>query len=148
MKKKRQEPFWKTKPMDLMSADEWESLCDSCGICCLEKEENEDTGMIEITPVACAFLDTTTCRCMIYPERLSLNPECIELTPQTIKDISWLPETCAYRCLSEGRDLPWWHPLVSGDPETVHQAGISVRGKVLSGRYVHPDDILNRPPEA
>lgn len=147
MNKKKQEPFWKTKPLNRMSPEEWESLCDGCGICCLEKKENEDTGVIVTTSVACAFLDTNTCQCMIYHERLKLNPECIDLKPRTIKRTNWLPETCAYRCVAEGRELPWWHPLVSGDPKTVHQAGISVRGKVLSGRYVHPDEIINRRPE-
>ena len=138
MNKKEREPFWKTKPLNRMTPDEWESLCDGCGICCLEKEEDEDTGVIETTSVACAFLDTNTCQCTIYHERLRLNPECIDLKPKTIKRTTWLPE---------GRELPWWHPLASGDPKTVHQAGISVRGKVLSGRHVHPDEIINRRPE-
>ena len=139
----KKEPFWKVKPLNRMTSDEWESLCDGCGICCLEKEEDEDTGKIETTSVSCSFLDIDTCHCMIYHERLSLNPECLSLTPETIKDLNWLPMTCAYRCVAEGRDLEWWHPLVSGDPETVHRAGVSIRGKVVSGSHVHPDEIIN-----
>ncbi len=139
--KKEKGPFWKTKSLNRMTSDEWESLCDGCGMCCLEKEEDEDTGEIETTSVSCAFLDTNTCHCTIYHERLKLNPECIPLTPETIKDLTWLPRTCAYLRVAEGRDLEWWHPLVSGDPETVHRAGVSIRGKVVSGSHVHPDEI-------
>jgi uncharacterized cysteine cluster protein YcgN (CxxCxxCC family) len=123
------EPFWRTKSLDEMSPAEWESLCDGCGRCCLNKLEDYDTGEIAWTDVACRLLDGTTCRCTNYPERQAEVPDCIQLTPESVRRLTWLPPTCAYRLVEEGRDLYWWHPLVSGDPETVHQAGVSVRGK-------------------
>lgn len=134
-------PFWKIKSLKAMTSHEWESLCDGCGICCLEKIEDQDTGKILRTAVSCEYLDTGSCRCRIYEDRLWMNTECIRLSPANINDLEWLPDTCAYRCLAEGRELPWWHPLVSGNPDTVHQADISVRGKVVSGRYVKPADL-------
>ena len=124
-----------------MTPQEWESLCDGCGICCLEKVENVDTGAIELMPLSCEFLDIVDCRCMIYEDRFLVNPHCIKLSPGNIEKITWLPETCAYRSVAEGRELGWWHPLVSGNFHTVHEAGISVRDKVLSGRYIHPQDF-------
>lgn len=127
-----------------MTEEEWESLCDGCGICCLQKIEDEETGRIKLTPVSCDFLDTVNCRCLVYEDRFLINPDCVRLSPDKAGSIEWLPITCAYRCLAEGRKLKWWHPLVSGDPGTVHQAGISVRDKVLPGQYVHPKDILNQ----
>ena len=136
------DPFWKAKNLEEMTREEWESLCDGCALCCLEKKEDEDTGRITFTAVPCEFLDTVTCRCLIYDYRTHINPECVELSPDNVTQISRLPYTCAYRCLAEGRELEWWHPLVSGDPETVHQAGISVRDKVLPGKQVHPEDSL------
>lgn len=125
-----QEPFWKTKPLDAMSPEEWESLCDGCGKCCLAKLEEEDTGDIYWTSVSCRLFDPRTCRCSDYENRLATVADCIRLTPDKVRSLSWLPATCAYRLLNEGRDLEWWHPLVSGDRETVHQAGISIRGRV------------------
>jgi uncharacterized cysteine cluster protein YcgN (CxxCxxCC family) len=139
--KTKQSPFWKSKPLEEMTQDEWESLCDGCGICCLQKIEDDETGEIQLTSVACAFLDTMSCRCRIYEVRLSSNPECIGLVAGKVQDITWLPETCAYRLLAEGRDLEWWHPLVSGEPSTVHEAGISIRNRVISGRFIHPEDF-------
>jgi uncharacterized cysteine cluster protein YcgN (CxxCxxCC family) len=138
----KKSPFWKTKSLHEMTRDEWESLCDSCGICCLEKVEDEETGVIKLTPVSCEFLDTVTCRCLVYEDRFHLNRECLELSADKLKQMAWLPNTCAYKSLSEGRELEWWHPLVSGDPNTVHEARISVRDRVLPGEYVHPEDIL------
>jgi len=135
-------PFWKTKSLQEMTRDEWESLCDRCGICCLEKVEDEETGKIKLTSVACEFLDTVTCHCLIYGDRFYLNPDCVALSADKLKHIEWLPHTCAYKNLSEGRELEGWHPLVSGDPNTVHEAGISVRDRVVPGQYVHPEDIL------
>jgi len=122
-------PFWKRKSLADMTAQEWESLCDGCGKCCLNKLEDADTGEVALTRVACRLFDDATCRCGQYEIRKTLVPECIQLTPEGMKDVAYfMPETCAYRLLHEGKDLYWWHPLVSGDPETVHQAGISARG--------------------
>jgi uncharacterized cysteine cluster protein YcgN (CxxCxxCC family) len=124
-------PFWKRLSLEQMSAGEWESLCDGCASCCLNKLEDEDTGEIAWTAIRCRLLEADTCRCSDYQHRSQHVPDCIQLTPQNARTISWLPPTCAYRLIAEGRDLYWWHPLVSGDPETVHQAGISVRGHIV-----------------
>lgn len=134
-------PFWQNKPLEKMNAEQWESLCDGCGICCLEKLEDTETGEVEYTAVACRHLDTGSCRCRIYERRHELNTDCIEMRAETIKSLHWLPNTCAYRCLAEGRDLPSWHPLVSGNPQSVYRAGVSVRDRALSALYVHPDDL-------
>ena len=123
-------PFWRAKPLEAMSPEEWESLCDGCGRCCLVKLEDEDTGEIAYTDVGCTLLDGDSCRCRDYPDRQARVPDCVRLTPQTVRGLSWLPPTCAYRLVAEGRDLYWWHPLVSGDPASVHAAGMSVRGRV------------------
>ena len=144
MMNKNQDPFWKTKSLKEMTRDEWESLCDGCGICCLEKIEDRETGKIVLTSVSCQFLDTVNCRCMVYADRKLVNPDCMELSPDRLKHIQWLPDTCAYGCLAEGRELKRWHPLVSGAPNTVHQAGISVRDKVVPGQNVHPDDFIGQ----
>ncbi|WP_341989949.1 YcgN family cysteine cluster protein [Azorhizobium sp. AG788] len=122
-------PFWRTTPLALMSSEQWESLCDGCGRCCLVKLEDEDTGQVAYTDVACRLLDGQSCRCTDYPNRQEKVPDCVRLTPEAVHDLAWLPPTCAYRLLDEGKDLPWWHPLVSGDPATVTQAGISVAGR-------------------
>jgi uncharacterized cysteine cluster protein YcgN (CxxCxxCC family) len=135
------DPFWRTKRLEEMSPAEWESLCDGCGRCCLNKLEDWDTGAIAWTDVACRLLDGQTCRCIDYPNRREAVPECIPLTPQTVRMLTWLPPTCAYRLVSEGRDLYWWHPLVSGDAETVHDAGVSVRGRTISEADI-PEEAL------
>jgi uncharacterized cysteine cluster protein YcgN (CxxCxxCC family) len=131
------DPFWRTKTLGEMTLAEWESLCDGCGRCCLVKLEEDppdgterENPSIYFTDVGCRLLDGDTCRCKDYPNRQGLVPDCVRLTPEVVGEIGWLPPTCAYRLLDEGRDLYWWHPLVSGDPETVHQAGISIRGRV------------------
>ncbi len=124
-----------------MAPDEWESLCDHWGICYLQKVEDEKTGGIKLVGVSCEFFDTTTCGCLVYEDRLNINPDCVVLTPDNIRQIKWLPDTCAYRRLAEGKGLEWWHPLISGDPNTVDQAGISARDKVVNQKYVHPEDI-------
>jgi len=124
-------PFWKTKTLAEMSRPEWESLCDGCGRCCTVKFIDEDTGAIEFTDVACRLLDAKTCRCSNYAKRKTLVPDCIKLNARMAGELSWLPRSCAYRLIDEGKDLRWWHPLVSGSAETVHQAGVSVRGKVI-----------------
>jgi uncharacterized protein len=123
------EPFWLTKSLDEMSDSEWESLCDGCARCCLNKLEDADTGEIAWTDIACTLLDGDSCRCRDYANRQATVPDCIRLTPHEVRTLSWLPPTCAYRLVEEGRDLYWWHPLVSGDPDTVHAAGISVQGR-------------------
>ncbi len=125
-------PFWKTKPLEKMSQSEWESLCDGCGKCCLAKLEDEDSGEIHWTTVGCRLFDAATCRCRDYTHRLAEVSDCVQLTPENVRTITWLPRTCAYRLVAEGHDLYWWHPLVSGNAETVHEAGISVRGRVTA----------------
>lgn len=123
-------PFWTVKSLETMTSEEWESLCDGCGRCCLVKLEDEDTGEVLYTDVGCTLLDDRACRCRDYPHRQAKVPDCVRLTPEAVRELSWLPRTCAYRLLAEGRDLYWWHPLVSGDPQTVHAAGVSVRDRV------------------
>ena len=135
------EPFWNTKTLNELTPEEWESLCDQCGVCCLQKVEDENTGEVKVIGLSCEFLDTEDCRCLVYADRQLANPDCILLTPETIKQKKWLPDTCAYRRLAEGRRLEQWHHLVSEDPKAVHRAGISIRDLVVSGVYVHPKDI-------
>lgn len=136
-------PFWKTKSLEQLSKEEWESLCDGCAKCCLIKFEDEDTGQIYHTNVVCELLEIYHCRCTRYAERSVLVPTCLTLNPSLASSLKWMPETCAYRLLAEGKDLPLWHPLVSGDPRSVHQAGMSVRGKVVSARDVDEDELLD-----
>ena len=122
-------PFWETKRLHEMNAQEWESLCDGCGLCCLIRYEDEETGEIIPTRVSCKLLDQHTCACKDYANRKRQVSDCVQLSPRNVKRIVWLPPTCAYRLVAEGKDLAWWHPLVSGSPETVHEAGVSVRGR-------------------
>ena len=132
--------FWETKPMADMNRAEWEALCDGCGKCCLNKLE-DDEGTVALTRVACLLLDDSTCLCTNYKDRRTYVPECIVLTPATLeKNLYWLPQTCAYRLIYEGRPLFDWHPLISGDPESVHQAGVSVKGMTLPEFQVDEDD--------
>ena len=134
------EPFWRRKRLAEMTPAEWESLCDGCGKCCLHKLQYEKPRHIQFTNVACKLLDIHTCRCTDYPHRREQVPDCVKLTPENIKKLRWLPKSCAYRVLHEGGDLEWWHPLVSGSRETVHKAGISVRGRAVAERAA---DILD-----
>lgn len=143
-------PFWRRKTLAQMTPAEWESLCDGCGRCCLVKLEEDlpqarldasANASIYYTDVACRLLDHGTCRCRDYENRSTQVDDCVRLTPEGIDEIGWLPPSCGYRLVAEGHDLYWWHPLVSGDPDTVHEAGISVRNRVSASE----DDV--RPPD-
>jgi uncharacterized cysteine cluster protein YcgN (CxxCxxCC family) len=134
-------PFWKTKQLTELTHEEWESLCDGCARCCIIKFEDEETNELFFTNVVCQYLDIYHCRCTCYADHSVRVPTCVTLTPGIIKSLYWMPETCAYRLLAEGKELPDWHPLVSGDPKSVHKAGISVRGKVVSAKDIPEDDL-------
>lgn len=125
-------PFWETTPLTEMSATEWESLCDGCGLCCVIRFEDENTGEIVPTRVHCKLFDPDRCTCSDYANRQEHVPDCIKLTPGKIEGLRWLPPSCGYRRVHEGRGLAWWHPLISGDPETVHTAGVSIRRQTIS----------------
>ncbi len=141
-----EKPFWETKPLRLMTREEWESLCDGCGRCCLVRFEDEETGEVIPTRASCKLLDTETCRCANYAKRKRYVPDCIKLTAGAIEHLTWMPTTCAYRRIHEGRGLADWHPLISGDPDSVHKAGISVRGKVFSEDMLKDsDDAIDFP---
>jgi uncharacterized cysteine cluster protein YcgN (CxxCxxCC family) len=124
-------PFWQRKTLAEMSPAEWESLCDGCGKCCLHKIQYEDSGELFYTNVACKLLDLTSCRCSRYAARQRFVPDCVQLSPDTIAELTWMPSTCAYRLLAEGKALFDWHPLVSHDPQSVHRAGMSVLGRAV-----------------
>ena len=141
-------PFWRRKPLAQMTQAEWESLCDGCGKCCLHKLEDADTGEIAMTDVACGYLDLEACRCRDYGNRQTNVPDCVKLTQANLPTLKWLPETCAYRLIYQGKDLPEWHHLVCGDREEVYRAGQSVRGAAVSEGEVedierHLTDWLN-----
>ena len=137
-------PFWDVKSLTQMTVREWESLCDGCGLCCLVRFEDEDTGEVIPTRVHCRLFDPAACRCTDYAHREKHVPDCIKLTPHNIEALEWMPKSCAYRRLHEGRELAEWHPLVSGDPESVHEAGVSVRGQTVSEAVLRdPEDALD-----
>ena len=121
------EHFWETKSLNQMTKVEWESLCDGCGKCCLHKLEDIDTGEISVSNVSCSFLDQTSCKCKDYKNRNENVPDCIQLDSKNLKNLDWLPSTCAYRLIDEGESLHDWHHLISGSSETIHQRGMSVR---------------------
>lgn len=137
----KQRPFWETKTLEAMTPEEWESLCDRCGQCCLHKIEDNASGKVVYTAIACQLLDMETCRCSDYENRFARVEECLKIDPLDVKRMQLLPETCAYRRLSEGKPLPDWHHLISNDPDAVHRADVSVRGKVFSEEHVHPEDF-------
>lgn len=137
------EKFWEWKVFEEMSDEEWEALCDGCARCCLVKLEDEKRTGVFYTDVACRFLDLKRCRCTVYAHRIEREPNCLVLTAQAAREYDWLPGTCAYRLIGEGKDLFPWHPLLSGDPNSVHSSGISVRGQVLSERDVPPDELTD-----
>lgn len=132
--------FWDEKSLAQMTAAEWESLCDGCARCCMIKLEDEDDGRVHYTELVCDLLDLEACRCTRYPLRHELVPDCIEFDADLAATLRWLPRTCAYRRLAEGRGLADWHPLVSGRADSVHEAGISVRGKVVHASRVREEE--------
>jgi uncharacterized cysteine cluster protein YcgN (CxxCxxCC family) len=140
----QKEPFWKVKMLEEMTHEEWESLCDGCAKCCLHKIEDMNNGQVYTTDVSCRLLDLSTCRCKDYAHRAALVKDCIALTPAMVKEIKWLPRSCAYRRLEEGRGLAWWHPLVSGDQHTVLLAGISVCGKIVPEESINMAELEER----
>lgn len=136
--------FWERKTLEELDAKEWEMLCDGCARCCLHKFEDEHDGTIEFTDVACRLLDRQRCRCTDYANRTRQVPDCVPLQSTARQALAWLPDSCAYRRVAENRPLAWWHPLVSGDPNTVHEAGISVRGRSIAERAIDPERIVER----
>jgi uncharacterized cysteine cluster protein YcgN (CxxCxxCC family) len=133
--------FWETKSLKKMNKAEWEAVCDGCGKCCLNKLEDEDTGEVALTRVACRLLDNESCLCSQYPIRHQFVPECIVLTPKTLEDnLYWLPSTCGYRLLYEGRKLYDWHPLIAGNSDTMHASGVTMQGRTVPEFEIHEDD--------
>ena len=140
-------PFWQDRALADLTLAEWEALCDGCGKCCLHKLEDTDTGRLFHTNVACRLLDLQTGRCSRYADRFRWVPDCVQLTPAEVQQINWLPVTCAYRLRAEGKSLPSWHPLVSGDPHSTRRAGMSICGRAIPERHAKylADHIIESP---
>lgn len=143
--------FWEEKPFAELGREEWESLCDGCARCCLIKLEDEEDGALYTTSLVCRYLNIDSCQCGCYRERSVLVPECLQVTPENADKLAWMPQSCAYRLLAEGRPLPEWHPLVSGERDSVHEAGISIRGFAISEQEVEdeamwPEYIIDEMP--
>lgn len=137
------EKFWQSKTLDEFSVEEWEAVCDGCGLCCLVKIEDEDSGAIYNTSVSCKLLDTDDCRCRDYTRRFAKAPMCTQLTLANLSKMNWLPETCAYKRLLNGQPLPEWHYLNTDDRSSVHDAGVSVKWFAQSEEYIHPDQLID-----
>lgn len=133
-------PFWKTKTLDQMTRKEWESLCDGCAKCCIVKFEDEETGALAYTNLRCRLLDGNTCQCSDYKNRKKYVPDCVKLTPESVAAVDWLPDSCAYRLVKDGKDLPDWHHLVCGDRNRIHEEGHSVRGRTISEEGISEED--------
>lgn len=131
--------WWNEKPLEQLSPEEWEALCDGCAKCCLHKLEDEDSGEVFYTKVRCRHLDEQRCRCTDYANRSTLVPNCIDLQRAEVAELDWLPSTCAYRLRAHQQPLPQWHPLVTGSEESVHEHMVSIRGRAISDEFVHPD---------
>ena len=139
-----QEVFWRRKSLDEMNEQEWESLCDGCALCCLHKIEDEDTQEVFYTTVVCHLLDKDNCRCTQYAKRSELVPSCVKLRRQDVDEFHWLPASCSYRLLNEGKDLPDWHPLVTGDSRSVINAQVSVLNFYeVTDKEVNEDEIID-----
>ena len=136
-------PFWKAKTLKQLTHEEWESLCDGCGKCCLVKLQDEESDEIAYTRLHCKLLDADICRCSSYDDRRTYVPDCVQLTPDNVGMLKWMPKTCAYRVLAEGGDLPEWHHLVCGDRNAIHRAGKSILGKTLSEDAVLEEDQID-----
>jgi len=137
-------PFWERKGLAELDSAEWESLCDGCGLCCLHKLEDIDTGKVHYTDVACKLLDITQCRCTQYARRHELTPDCVQLSPLRLETLKWMPRSCAYRLMYEGKPLPDWHPLVSGQADGAHAAGVSVRGRAVAEHRIDLSELEDR----
>ena len=141
--KAEKKPFWEAKSLEQMTMTEWEALCDGCALCCLHKFEDDETFEVYYTAVSCKMLDRETCRCRSYKNRFELIEDCIKIQPKNFNKMHMLPKSCAYRRLFEENKLEYWHYLLSGDREAVHEAGISARGRTIPEENVHPDDITS-----
>ena len=138
-----QNKFWKTTPLDQLDQGQWESLCDGCGKCCVIKLEDAETSEVHYTDVSCKLLDCQTAKCTKYAERKTHVPDCVLLTPDNLNMLSWMPKSCAYRLIHENKNLPDWHPLVTGNPDSTRLAGHSVAARVISEAEIDDDDLIN-----
>ena len=135
--------FWEEKKLIEMSDEEWEDLCDGCGRCCVWKFEDDDSHEILYTDIRCQLFNDSTCRCTDYPQRTAIVPDCMDIRKLSDKQYAWLPDSCAYRLLHEGKPLFDWHPLISGDKESAHKAEISLRKKTVCGENFSEEDIIH-----